>query len=79
MKVQLVRNSYRRYANPARMIEFIVDIETEKFVSQWNIYRFDNQGRVDSDSRIIRPINYGKSLIQNLLTTEFLWRVLCNW
>lgn len=41
MKVQLVRNSYRRYANPARMIEFIVDIETGKFISQWNIYRFE--------------------------------------
>ncbi len=65
MKVQLVRNSYRRYANPARMIEFIVDIETGKFISQWNIYRFDNQGRVDSD-----PTHYSTNQLRQIADTE---------
>lgn len=51
MKVQLRRNSYARRTNPARMIEFIVNIDTGDFVSEWNVYRSRSDGAVDADPR----------------------------
>ena len=51
MKVQLRRNSYARRANPARMIEFIVDIDTGDFISEWHVYRSRPDGTVDADPR----------------------------
>ena len=65
MKIQLVRNSYRWQNNPARMIEFIVEIATGKFVSQWNVYHFDEQGRIDTN-----PANYSTDQLRQVADTE---------
>lgn len=54
MKVQLIRNSYRRHANPARMIELIVNLDSEQFVSEWSQYQWTRDGRVVSDPRRYR-------------------------
>lgn len=51
MKVQLRRNSFAHRENPARMIEFIVNIDTGDFVSEWNVYRSRPDGTVDADPR----------------------------
>ena len=65
MKVQLVCNSYRRRENPARMIEFIIDIDTGAFVSEWNVYRRRLDGTIDAD-----PAHYSTADRQQIANTE---------
>lgn len=65
MKVQLRRNSYARRVNPARMIEFIVDIDSGDFVSEWNVYRSQPNGRVDAD-----PHHYTAADLYQVANTE---------
>lgn len=49
MKVQLMRNSWRLRNNPARMVEFIINIDRGEFISEWNTYKLTENGEVDSD------------------------------
>lgn len=65
MKVQLVRNSWRFRESPARMIEFVVDIDRGEFVSEWNAYRLTEMGRVDSN-----PENYSIAELESIANTE---------
>lgn len=65
MKVQLRRNSYARRTNPARMIEFIVNIDTGDFVSEWNVYRSRPDGAVDAD-----PHHYTMADLYQVANTE---------
>ncbi|WP_295745576.1 DUF3114 domain-containing protein [uncultured Limosilactobacillus sp.] len=51
MKVQLMCDSPRSRYNDARMIEFIIDIASGKFVSQWNVYQTNSAGQVDANPR----------------------------
>lgn len=65
MKVQLMRDSDQERDNPARMIEFIIDILSGSFVSQWNVYRLDDQGRIDAD-----PAHYSVAEMYQIANTE---------
>ena len=65
MKIQLTRNSWRLYHNPARMIEFIVNIDNGGFVSEWNTYKLTEKGRIDSD-----PANYSIEELEEVANTE---------
>ena len=65
MKVQLCRNSLVRRANPARMIEFIVNIDTGDFVSEWNVYRTRPDGAVDGD-----PDHYSPAALYQVANAE---------
>lgn len=65
MKVQLMRNSYRLWKNPARMIEFIIDIDSGNFVSQWNVLAHQANGLIDAD-----PANYTKEQLYQVANTE---------
>lgn len=65
MKVQLVRNSWARHENPARMIELIIDIDTEQFVSEWRQYQWAASGQVVSD-----PAQYRDDQLAEVANTE---------
>ncbi|WP_159434549.1 DUF3114 domain-containing protein [Limosilactobacillus caccae] len=65
MKVQLTRNSYRLRRNPARMIEFIIDIDTGNFVSQWNVYHHRSNGLIDGS-----PAHYSIHQLYQVANTE---------
>ncbi|MBB1062987.1 DUF3114 domain-containing protein [Limosilactobacillus fastidiosus] len=65
MKIQLTRNSWRLHHNPARMIEFIINIDNEEFVSEWNTYKLTETGRIDSD-----PTNYSVKELEAVANTE---------
>ncbi|MBB1124355.1 DUF3114 domain-containing protein [Limosilactobacillus albertensis] len=65
MKVQLLRNSIRYKKNPARMIEFIIDIDSGNFVSQWNIYHQTATGLIDTN-----PDHYSLNQLQQVANTE---------
>lgn len=51
MKVQLTKDSTKTIGNDARMIEFIVNLKTGHFVSEWNAYEHHllPNGQIDSD------------------------------
>lgn len=65
MKVQLTRNSWRFNNNPARMIEFIIDIDQGKFISEWNTYKLTASGGVDSN-----PAHYSVTELEAVANTE---------
>ncbi|WP_259407327.1 DUF3114 domain-containing protein [Limosilactobacillus rudii] len=65
MKVQLTRNSIRYTKNPARMIEFIINIDSGDFVSQWNVYHHTATGLIDSN-----PDHYSLNQLQQVANTE---------
>lgn len=65
LKVQLVRNSYRWTTNPARMIEFIIDLDRGCFVSQWNVYRRQTNGLIDTN-----PAHYSPAELYQVANTE---------
>ncbi|ETA74940.1 hypothetical protein LEQ_0337c [Ligilactobacillus equi DPC 6820] len=50
MKVQLIAKDNRKCYNRARMSEFIVELVSGRFVSEWNVYEKHRQadGRIDS-------------------------------
>lgn len=50
MKVQLIAKDNRKRYNRARMLEFIVELASGRFVSEWNVYEKHRQadGRIDS-------------------------------
>lgn len=53
MKVQLTKNSNKRHYNSSRMVEFIVNIKSGKFVSEWNAYdKHMVNGHVNSDTKV---------------------------
>lgn len=64
MKVQLIRNSYWPVRNRSRMVEFIINIDSGHFVSQWNVLR-SKAGLVDSN-----PQNYSVAELQQVANTE---------
>lgn len=51
--------------NNARMAEFIINITTESFVSEWNVYRDNPDGRVDAD-----PQHYSSDQLYQIANTE---------
>lgn len=65
MKVQLIRNSYALIRNRARMIEFIVDIDSGNFVSQWNVLQQNEVGMVDAN-----PQHYSIDQLYQIANTE---------
>lgn len=65
MKVQLIRSSVRYKRNPARMIEFIINIASGRFVSQWNVYHQTSHGLIDTN-----PDHYSLSQLQQVANTE---------
>ena len=65
MKVQLMRDSMASQLNDARMIEFIVDIDSGRFVSEWNVYRQLADGRIDAN-----PAHYSLAELQEVANTE---------
>lgn len=65
MKVQLTRNSWRLRNNPARMIEFIINIDRGKFISEWNSYKLTENGEVDSN-----PAHYQIAELAEVANTE---------
>lgn len=65
MKVQLIRNSHALTKNRARMIEFIINIDSGSFVSQWNVYRQNSNGLVDTD-----PRHYSVAELYHVANTE---------
>ena len=65
MKVQLVRNSWTWHESPARMIELIIDIDSEQFVSEWQQYQWTANGRVISD-----PVKYREEQLAEIANTE---------
>ena len=53
MKVQLTKNSNKKHYNSSRMVEFIVNIKSGKFVSEWNAYdKHMVNGYVNSDTKV---------------------------
>ena len=53
MKVQLTKNSNKKHYNSSRMVEFIVNIKSGKFVSEWNAYdKHMVNGHVNSDTKV---------------------------
>ncbi len=65
MKVQLTRNSWRLRNNPARMIEFIINIDRGEFISEWNSYKVTTDGKVDSN-----PAHYSIAKLESIANTE---------
>lgn len=68
MKVQLAKNSSYGYFscfNDARMVEFIINIDTLEFVSQWNVIKQEKTGDFCSD-----PEKYTISELRALADTE---------
>ena len=65
MKVQLMHDSQAKRYNYARMIEFIVDIDTGQFVSEWNVYHETITGTVDTD-----PMHYSITDLHEVADTE---------
>lgn len=65
MKVQLTRNSWRLRNNPARMIEFIINIDRGGFISEWNSYKLTENGEVDSN-----PAHYQIAELAEVANTE---------
>ena len=68
MKVQLVKNSSYGYFsrfNDARMVEFIINVDTLEFVSQWNVIKQEKTGKFCSD-----PEKYTVSELRALADTE---------
>lgn len=65
MKVQLMRDSAARHYNDARMIEFIVDIVSGRFVSEWNVYHQNAAGIIDAD-----PTHYNSAELREIADTE---------
>lgn len=65
MKVQLTRNSWRLRNNPARMIEFIINIDRGEFISEWNSYKLTENGEVDSN-----PAHYQIAELAEVANTE---------
>lgn len=65
MKVQLTRNSWRLRNNPARMVEFIINIDRGKFISEWDSYKLTADGKVDSD-----PAHYSIAKLESIANTE---------
>lgn len=65
MKVQLTRNSWRLRNNPARMIEFIINIGRGEFISEWNSYKVTTDGKVDSN-----PAHYSIAKLESIANTE---------
>ncbi len=65
MKVQLMHDSQARRYNDARMIEFIVDIATGQFVSEWNVYHETATGVIDAD-----PTHYSIAELHEVADTE---------
>lgn len=79
MKIQAPKHNTlkRQQLNNARMAEFILDMQTGAFVSEWDVYHIDGQGRYDSDPSHYPVVageaiantasfNYGFSYGQNL-------------
>lgn len=68
MKVQLAKNSSYGYFsrfNDARMVEFIINVDTLEFVSQWNVIKQEKTGKFCSD-----PEKYTVSELRALADTE---------
>lgn len=65
MKAQLIRNSYALTRNRARMIEFIVDIDSGNFISQWNVLQQNGDGVIDAD-----PQRYSADQLYQIANTE---------
>lgn len=68
MKVQLAKNSSYGYFsrfNDARMVEFIINVDTLGFVSQWNVIKQEKTGKFCSD-----PEKYTVSELRALADTE---------
>lgn len=68
MKVQLAKNSSYGYFsrfNDARMVEFIINVDTLEFVSQWNVIKQEKTGKFYSD-----PEKYTVSELRALADTE---------
>lgn len=65
MKVQLTRNSWRLRNNPARMIEFIINIDRGEFISEWNSYKVTTDSKVDSN-----PAHYSIAKLESIANTE---------
>ena len=65
MKSQLMLDSQARRYNDARMIEFIVDIDTGQLVSEWNVYRKTATGTIDTD-----PAHYSIAELHEVADTE---------
>lgn len=57
MKVQLPQTE--------KMTEFIVDLNSGEFVSEWNVYRYTKDGLIDSN-----PDNYTKEQLEQVANTE---------
>lgn len=64
MKVQLRRDSTKKRFNDARMVEFIVNITSGQFISQWNVYRVGPTG-VDAN-----PEHYSTDDFYQIANTE---------
>lgn len=68
MKLQLAKkssyNNFSRY-NDARMVEFIVNLETLNFVSQWDVLRLKSTEKYLSD-----PTCYTKEKLSAIADTE---------
>lgn len=68
MKLQLAKkssyNNFSRY-NDARMVEFIVNLETLNFVSQWDVLRLKSTEKYFSD-----PTCYTKEELSAIADTE---------
>lgn len=65
MKLQLMKDSARSQYNDARMIEFIVNIASGSFVSEWNVYQKGADGAVDA-----APDHYSKAELYQVSNTE---------
>lgn len=57
MKVQLPKRE--------KMVEFIVNLTTEDFVSEWNVYHYLADGQIDSN-----PENYTNEELEQIANTE---------
>ena len=69
MKIQVPASNTLTFGklNNARMVEFIVDLTTEKFVSEWNVYHETTDGQIDSD-----PNHYDLTELAQVANTESL-------
>ncbi|URZ86791.1 DUF3114 domain-containing protein [Floricoccus penangensis] len=67
MKVQVpkINTSKKRKLNNARMSEFIVDMDTGKFVSQWDTFKYGIDGKIDSN-----PDHYLPEELEGVANTE---------
>ncbi|MGX6996788.1 DUF3114 domain-containing protein [Periweissella fabalis] len=57
MKVQVSQHT--------KMVEFIVDLHTGKFISEWNVYRILSNGKIDSN-----PDHYTLAELEQVANTE---------